>query len=114
VNYEEEFYEDTAADLDQFVDVTTDALHKAIARHGLCGWIYTAQDAPEWSGDDRIDREMTADICATCPVAAECLEYELRTAGYATDGVWGLLDVEDRRRVFLSWSDRRDGASDDS
>jgi WhiB family transcriptional regulator, redox-sensing transcriptional regulator len=109
VNYEEEFYENIAADLDQFVDVPTGTLHNAIARHGLCQWIYAAQDAPEWSGDDRIDREMIADICAMCPVAAECLEYELRTAGYATDGVWGPLDAEDRRRVFLSWSDRRDG-----
>lgn len=109
MNDEEEFHENVAANLDQFVDVATDALHNAIARHGLCQWIYAAQDAPKWSGDDRINREMIADICAMCPVSAECLEHELRTAGYATDGVWGLLDAEDRRQVFLSWSDRRDG-----
>jgi WhiB family transcriptional regulator, redox-sensing transcriptional regulator len=43
------------------------------------------------------------------PVAGECLEWELRTAGYATEGMWGLLATKDRRRVFLSWVQRRDG-----
>lgn len=109
MNHDEEFYEDVAADLDQFADVATDALRDAVRWHGLCQWIYVANAAPEWSGDDRIDREMIAGICAECPVAAECLEHELRTVGYATDGVWGLLDAEDRRQVFLPWSDRRNG-----
>jgi WhiB family redox-sensing transcriptional regulator len=109
MNDDEEFYETVAADLDRFVDVATDVLRHAVAWHGLCQWIYAANDAPEWSGDDRLDRALIADICAVCPVAAECLEHELRTAGYATDGVWGLLDAEDRRQVFLSWSDRRNG-----
>lgn len=109
MNYEEEFHEDVAASLDQFVDVGTDELHDAVARNGLCQWIYASKDAPEWSGDDQVDRAMVADICAVCPVAAECLELELRTTGYATDGIWGLLAVEDRRRVFLPWLQRREG-----
>lgn len=106
---EDEFYEGVAADLDGFADVATGALYAAVSRHGLCQWIYAANEPPEWSGDDRTDRALIADICAVCPVAMECLEHELRTAGYATDGVWGLLGAEDRRRVFLSWSDRRGG-----
>lgn len=107
--HEEEFYEDVAASLKQFDGVPTDALRAAVSRHGLCQWIYAANAAPEWSGNDQIDRELIADICAGCPVASECLEHELRTAGYGTDGVWGLLDTEDRRRVFLIWSDRESG-----
>lgn len=107
----EEFYDEVAADLDRFADVPTDELAAVVWRHGSCQWIYAAQDAPEWSGDDQVDRAMVAHICAGCPVAAECLEWELRTAGYATAGVWGLLDAEERRRVFLAWLDRRDGGS---
>jgi WhiB family redox-sensing transcriptional regulator len=105
----EQFYDLVAADLDQFADVSTDQLHDAVSHEGLCQWLYTSGNPPAWSGDDRTDRERAARICAGCPVAGECLEWELRTAGYATDGVWGLVDAEDRRRVFLSWSDRRDG-----
>ena len=105
----EEFYERVAADLDRFADVSTDQLHDAVSREGLCQWLYTSGEAPAWSGDDRADRITAARICAGCPVAAECLEWELRTAGYATASVWGLLAADERRRVFLSWIQRRDG-----
>lgn len=105
----EEFYDQVAADLDQFAEVSTDHLHSALSREGLCQWLYTCGDVPAWTGDDRADRLIAGRICAGCAVAGECLEYELRTAGYATDGVWGLLPADDRRRVFLSWAQRRDG-----
>jgi WhiB family transcriptional regulator, redox-sensing transcriptional regulator len=105
----DEFYERIAADLDRFADMSTDHLHGAVSHEGLCQWLYTSGDVPAWSGDDRIDRIAAARICAECPVAGECLEWELRTAGYATDGVWGLLAAEERRRVFLFWVQRRDG-----
>lgn len=105
----EEFYERIAADLDQFADMSTDQLHDAVSRSGLCQWLYTSGDIPTWSGDDRADRVTAGRICAGCPVTGECLEYELRTAGYATNSVWGLLAAEERRRVFLSWMQRRDG-----
>lgn len=84
----EEFYERVAADLDRFADVSTDHLHDAMAREGLCQWLYTSGNPPAWSGDDQVDRLVAARICAGCPVAGECLEFELRTAGYATEGVW--------------------------
>ena len=105
----EEFYERVAAHLDRFADMPTDHLHDAVSREGLCQWLYTSGEAPAWSGNDRIDRATAARICAGCPVAAECLEWELRTAGYATEGIWGLLAAEERRRVFLPWVQRRDG-----
>jgi WhiB family redox-sensing transcriptional regulator len=108
-DHEEERYEQVAADLDRFADMSTDHLHDAVSREGLCQWLYTSGEVPAWSGDDWADRLSTGRICARCPVAGECLEFELRTAGYATDGVWGLLPAEDRRRVFLSWVQRRDG-----
>lgn len=109
MNHEEEFYEQIAADLDRFADVPTDALHHAVSWHGLCQWLYTAGDAPMWTGDDGTDRATAARICAVCPVTGECLEWELRTAGYATESIWGLLAAEDRRQVFLSWVERRNG-----
>ncbi|MCP3804960.1 WhiB family transcriptional regulator [Allokutzneria sp. A3M-2-11 16] len=106
---DEEFSDKVAADLDRFADTSTGELWDVVSRDGLCQWLYTSGDAPDWSGDDRADRLRAARICAGCPVAAECLEWELRTAGYATAGIWGVLDAEDRRRVFLSWSQRRGG-----
>ena len=107
----EDFFERMAADLDRFADLSTDHLRDAVSRAGLCQWLYTCGNVPVWSGDDRIDRVTAARICAGCPVAGECLEWELRTAGYATDGVWGLLAADERRRVFLSWVLRRDGGA---
>ena len=108
MNDHEEFSEQVAADLDRFADLSTDQLHDAVAGQGLCLWLYTCGEAPVWSGDDRADRVRAARICARCPVAGQCLEWELRTAGYATEGVWGLLAAEDRRGVFLAWVQRRD------
>lgn len=108
---EEEFPERMAVELDRFADMPIGDLHDVVSRQGLCQWIYASGDAPTWSGDDRADRMTAARICAGCPVTGECLEYELRTAGYATDSVWGLLEADDRRRVFLSWVQRRDGGA---
>jgi WhiB family transcriptional regulator, redox-sensing transcriptional regulator len=105
----EEFCERVAADLDRFAGLSTDQLHDMVAGQGLCQWLYTCGQAPVWSGEDRADRVTAARICAGCPVAGECLEWELRTAGYATEGVWGLLAAQERRGVFLSWVQRRDG-----
>jgi WhiB family redox-sensing transcriptional regulator len=112
VNYDrEEFCERVAADLDRFAGLSTDQLHDVVAGEGLCQWLYTSGRAPVWSGDDRADRVAAARICAGCPVAGQCLEWELRTAGYATESVWGLLAAQDRRRVFGSWVQRRDGGA---
>jgi WhiB family redox-sensing transcriptional regulator len=107
----QEFFERVAADLDRFADLSTDQLHDAVFRDGLCQWLYTSGDPPAWTGIDQADRVTAARICASCPVAGECLEYELRTIGYATESVWGLLAADERRRVFLSWARRWDGGA---
>ncbi len=36
-------------------------------------------------------------VCATCPVAAECLEFALASRQH--DGVWGGLTETERRRL---------------
>jgi WhiB family transcriptional regulator, redox-sensing transcriptional regulator len=37
------------------------------------------------------------DICAVCPVKAECLDFALRNR--SLDGVWGGTSEEDRRKI---------------
>ncbi|GAA2787606.1 WhiB family transcriptional regulator [Crossiella cryophila] len=102
-------YTEMAAELDVFASLADDELSEAVRRAGSCGWLYTSGGMPEWTGDDRADRELAAPICAACPVQRECLESEFRTHGYALSGVWGPLAEDDRRAVFLRWLDRRDG-----
>jgi WhiB family redox-sensing transcriptional regulator len=47
-------------------------------------------------GDDRAQAVKAAiDVCKTCPVAAECLDYGQRIG--ATTGVWGGFDFDDTR-----------------
>jgi WhiB family redox-sensing transcriptional regulator len=36
-------------------------------------------------------------ICATCPVAEQCLEYAI--ASHQSDGVWGGLTAQERHRL---------------
>ena len=57
-------------------------------------------------GEGPPDRELAARLCAGCPVRRECLEFELRTAGAETVGVWGGLDEDDRRALHAIWSVR--------
>ena len=105
----DEFYELVAANLDECAAVPDEALAESVRQRGTCGWLYTTGEIPEWTGDDRLDRTLTAPICAGCPVRRECLEWEFRSQGYALGGVWGPLAEDDRRAVFLRWLDRRDG-----
>lgn len=108
MNHEEEFPARVAAELDGWANVPTEDLRDTLSRRGACQWVRVSGEEPEWTGDEAMDRELAAPICAGCSVRAACLEYELRTAGYTTSGVWGPLDTEDRRRVLLAWLDRRD------
>ena len=78
-------------------------LSELVDRHGLCLWEITTGDPPEWSGDGPPDRELAARLCAGCPVRRECLEFELRTAGADTVGVWGGLSEDDRRALHEIW-----------
>lgn len=107
---DEEFCERIAADLDECASVPDEALVEAVRRRGVCGWLNASGELPDWTGDDRADRALAAPICAGCPIQRECLELEFRTHGYATSGVWGPLDEDDRRAVFMRWLDRRDGS----
>lgn len=43
-------------------------------------------------------------VCATCPVQETCLQYALATN--QTDGVWGGLDGNERRRLRRRLRDR--------
>lgn len=98
--------EQQAAELDDLARVPDEVLSELVARHGLCLWEITSGDPPEWSGQGPPDRELAARLCASCPVRRECLEFELRTAGADTVGVWGGLGEDDRRALHAIWSVR--------
>lgn len=85
----EEELGEVVADLDRVKDVPTGELFAALSRSGACLWLRTSGAEPRWTGDDRADRALVAPICGGCPVRRECLEWEFRTAGHATRGVWG-------------------------
>ncbi|MBW4717887.1 WhiB family transcriptional regulator [Saccharothrix sp. SC076] len=70
--------------------------------------MWALADSPPWAGADMTDRELAARMCSGCPVRAECLEVELRTAGATTLGVWGGLSADDRRALYLLWAQRGD------
>jgi WhiB family transcriptional regulator, redox-sensing transcriptional regulator len=98
--------ERAAAELDAFARVPTEVLGRLVAARGLCLWEITHGDPPEWSGDGSPDQELAARLCAGCPVRRECLEFELRTAGAQTVGVWGGLSEDDRRALHAIWRAR--------
>lgn len=47
--------------------------------------------------DSDQDAGLAKEICASCPVQEECLEYALMTR--QNDGVWGGLNETERRRL---------------
>lgn len=95
-----------AAELDGLARVPDDVLSELVAAHGLCLWEITHGDPPMWTGEGSPDRELAARLCAECPVRRECLEFELRTAGADTVGVWGGLSEDDRRALHAVWRAR--------
>jgi WhiB family transcriptional regulator, redox-sensing transcriptional regulator len=95
-----------AAELDSLAAVPDEVLSDLVARHGLCLWEITSGDPPAWSGEGAPDQELAARLCAGCPVRRECLEFQLRTAGADTVGVWGGLNEDDRRALHAIWSVR--------
>lgn len=96
-----------AAALDGLAAVPDDLLSDLVSRHGRCLWEITAGDPPAWSGESFPDRDLAGRLCAGCPVLPECLEFELRTAGAETVGVWGGLTEDDRRALHAVWAIRR-------
>jgi WhiB family redox-sensing transcriptional regulator len=103
---DEEARERAAAELDALARVPTEVLARLVAARGLCLWEISHGDPPEWSGEGPPDRELAARLCAGCPVRRECLEFELRTAGAETVGVWGGLGEDDRRALHAVWRAR--------
>lgn len=99
------------AGLDDLAAIPTDRLRDRVRQDGVCMWVRATADGPEWSGDERADRAVAASYCARCAVAAECAEWEFRTAGFATSNVWGLLPTEQRRVAYLAWLERREGGT---
>lgn len=57
------------------------------------------------SGTEAVDIAAAKAICASCPVAAPCREYALRTN--QEYGVWGGLDEEERRAIRRVWRRQR-------
>jgi WhiB family transcriptional regulator, redox-sensing transcriptional regulator len=99
-------YEQLAVELDELAAVPTEVLADWVTARGRCLWETTFGEPPEWTGEDEPDRELAAQLCAGCPVRAECLEFELRLGGAQTVGVWGALNTEDRRALHKVWSTR--------
>jgi WhiB family transcriptional regulator, redox-sensing transcriptional regulator len=99
-------YEQLAAELDELAAVPTEVLADWVTARGRCLWETTFGEPPEWTGEDEPDRKLAAQLCAGCPVRAECLEFELRLGGAQTVGVWGALNTEDRRALHKIWSTR--------
>lgn len=56
------------------------------------------------SSDDESASAQAKQICETCPVRDECLQYSLATN--QTAGVWGGLDANERRRLRRRIRDR--------
>ncbi len=100
-------YEQWAAELDELAAVPTEVLADCVTAQGRCLWETTFGEPPEWTGEDDPDRELATQMCASCPVRSECLEFELRLGGPQTLGVWGALNTDDRRALHKVWSSRR-------
>lgn len=98
-------HEEIAARLDWLEPVPTEVLARMVTRDDACVWPAVRHGEPE----SATDRELAAEICATCTRHDECLELEFRTTGADTIGVLGGLSEDDRRAVYAAWRHRREG-----
>lgn len=103
----EEYFPQVAAGLDRLALVPDDVLWEIVTRDGACMQLSRLDIEPQWTRDEVTDRELAARICAHCPVRWECLEFQLRTSGEHTLGVWGALPAEDVRALHPVWRSRR-------
>lgn len=101
-----------AGRLDRLRRVPTNVLGQIVTWAGRCMWAYTTGEPPQLTGCDTADRELAARLCDQCPVQDECLEFELRTAGQDTAGVWGALGELDRCALYPHWRQRGERADD--
>ncbi|MFD5032279.1 WhiB family transcriptional regulator [Streptomyces sp. NPDC058405] len=98
----------TTAQLDTQLDIGHDADTWEWLRQAAC-----ADADPELffpvgeSGPAAEQAERAKEVCHSCPVERQCLEWALDTG--RTSGVWGGTDEEERRRLRRR-ADRRRGA----
>jgi WhiB family redox-sensing transcriptional regulator len=95
-----------AAELGDLAAVPDEVLADLVTRRCRCLWEITYGDPPRGTSEDAPDRELAARLCEGCPGRRECLEFELRTAGDQSIGVWGGLNEDDRRAVYAVWRAR--------
>lgn len=100
-------YEAIAARLDRWRPVHSDVLRAVVLESGRCFERLWPVNEPDWEVCAPHDRELAARLCADCPVTEQCLEWELRTAGIRTVGVWGALPENDRRALHQVWQRHR-------
>ncbi|HUO46599.1 MAG TPA: WhiB family transcriptional regulator [Acidimicrobiia bacterium] len=53
------------------------------------------------SPEDAVGISKARDVCSTCPVADQCLEYALETR--QTDGIWGGHTTKERSKLRRLW-----------
>ena len=97
--------------LDGLAGVPDQVLFALVAERGRCISEVTSGEPPGGleparSGPASPDRDLAAWLCVGCSVRAECAEFELRTAGANTAGVWGGLAEDDRRELHAARSAR--------
>jgi WhiB family redox-sensing transcriptional regulator len=83
-------------------------LASLVYRYGRCG--SSRVDPDQWfpvANDAEMAREEAADaidVCMSCPVRAECLEYSLRHGSdFGVYGVWGGTVERERRLLRRRW-----------
>jgi WhiB family redox-sensing transcriptional regulator len=108
----DEYFAKIARELDDMQPVPTELLSDLVTRDGTCMLLTAGRDELELAGSASTEREFAEQVCAGCAVRNACLELEFRAAGYTTIGIWGALAEDDRRAVYLAWSQRRQGRLD--
>lgn len=84
----------------QIAEIPADKLTKW-GEHGVCNQV--GQDIfmpnPTWPRDEYLDAQRAAkEICSTCPVKSQCLDYALNQENPPV-GIWGGTTESDRREL---------------
>lgn len=81
----------------------TDLLASRLGRSGLCRGANDDRAFPDERGIPSEDAAYAQELCAGCPVQAECLEFALRTektGRYGAFGIWGGTTPDQRRAMI--------------
>lgn len=78
--------------------VRSELVREGWADHAACAGTPTGVFYPEHTGSQqRVAEQRAKQVCAGCPVRAECLSWALRTD--EPWGVWGGMGPNERRRL---------------